>query len=103
MVRTGGDAYEERGSESLLALHSELASMEANELLNECESDARAFVAPRACAFDAVKAFEDARQIFLSDADARIGDLELCAALDFAQANRDRPLERELERVRQKI
>src|SRR5580658_7993005 len=84
-------------------MHSELAAMESNELLDERETDAGAFVAARMCALDAVEAFEDARQVLLTDADARIRHFELYAVWDLAQAHRDAPFERELERVRQEI
>ncbi len=52
---------------------------------------------------DAVEPLEHARQVRFGDTDAGIRDAQLHAVAGRAQFDRDLPLERELERVREQI
>src|SRR5262245_50991334 len=89
----------ERTSLSYRALHRDRSPMEADELLDQREADARALVAAGAGAPDPVEPLEDVRQLFRRDSDAGVPDLELGAVFDGPEADRDLALVRELQGV----
>ena len=62
--------------------------MESRQLLDERQSDARAFVRAGARVLDAMEALEHAGKIGLGNADAGIGDAQLDAIAPRSQVHR---------------
>ncbi len=77
--------------------------MESNEIVNERESDAGAFVRTRPGAYDPMKALEDVRQLLLRNPSTGVADRDLDVIVAPPNRDADRALERELERVRQQV
>jgi hypothetical protein len=95
--------HDERRAHVLAALHPDVAAVELDELAHEREADARSFVRARMHVPHALKALEELRQVGFRDADARISHAELDVAHVRAEPDLDLALERELERVREKV
>ena len=77
--------------------------MQPNELLNQRQPDARAFVRPRPATLGPIEALEEMRNLLGGDPGAGIADRQLHGFAGASQRDRDLPVERELERVRQEI
>ena len=86
-----------------LAVGVDRAAVQAHELLHEREPDPRALVRAALDAFDAIKTFEQARQLMLRHADAGVRDAQQRAVAIARQAQRDAALERELQRIREQV
>ena len=80
-----------------LGLH--VAAVHLRQLLHQREADPGPLVRAALRPLDAVKAVEDARQLGRGDARPGVDDLENRTRVAAAQADRDAPLEGELERV----
>ena len=78
--------------------------MQLDQIRDQREPDARALIGAAPDALDAMKAFEDALQLVLGNAHARVAHRQLDASVsERAQADPNAALERELEGVRQQI
>src|SRR5579862_23011 len=96
--------YGENASGPEFALNSYRTFVELHQLLHECQPNARAFIGSRIDILDAVKAVENTRQLFRSNADTGIANRKFYAtAIDRLEFNRDLALQRVLECVGKKI
>ena len=78
--------------------------MQLDQIRDQREADAGALVGAAPGALDAMKALEDARQLVLGNARARVAHRQLDPSVsDRAQADPDAALEGELEGIRQQI
>ena len=93
----------ESGSPAFLAVDRDAAAMKTGQFLHEREADARAFVRAGSRVLDAVEALEDAGEIGVGNADARVRDAQPHAIAVRLQLDANLALERELEGVRQQI
>jgi hypothetical protein len=97
------DRHRERRALPDRRRHVDRALVQLDELADEREPDAGALVRARPRGRDAVEAVEDARHLVVRDPGAGVADLEHRAIVVLAQADRDLPGERELQRVRDKV
>jgi hypothetical protein len=85
------------------AVRCDRSAVQLDQLQHQREPDAAAFVRAPARVLDAVKAFEQARDVLGRDARARVAHAQLDARSALTQRDRDLAFERELERVRQQV
>ena len=90
---------------ALFAVDGDPAAVQPDQLLHQREPDAAAFDAAAAGAFDAMKAFEQPRQLLRRNAGAGVAhrDLGGAAVRTGPHLDRDFTLEGELERIGEKI
>ena len=70
------DLHGESGALANCALDSNVATMESDEFLDECQSNPSAFVGPGMCALDPMKALKYPLAVLLWNADSRVADLQ---------------------------
>src|SRR6478736_10378426 len=99
MRATRGDRDEESRASADLAFHAHVTAVQSYQLVHQSESNAAAFEAASFCASDAVKALEHARQFRFGDARAGVAHARFHPIAEQPLAYRNRPLERELERI----
>ena len=83
------DAHAHRGARSEPALDLDIASVQADELLDERQPDADAVVRARRRPPDAPESLEQTRKLLLGNSDPRVRDGQLRHAVDALQADCD--------------
>ena len=80
-----------------LAFDPNLATVQAHQFLHECETDSRALVSAAALTFDAMEAFEHARQLRFGNADTAVFHNEHCVGTIGVDRDLDPAVQREFE------
>src|SRR5262249_48414424 len=97
------NCHRERAALPKRALDPHTAAMEFDQFLNKRQADPGAFVRPGVGTLDAMKALEYPLLVFRWDSHARVADLQFHGTLQRLQRKDSLALERELQRVREKI
>ena len=79
------NGHDERAAFTDRALHPHLAAVQLDQLLNERQADARAFVGSGLRALDPMKTLEHPRALVLGNADARVADPQFRRTVDGPQ------------------
>ena len=108
VVSGGGhqwNPHDERRPLSFPGGHRDRAAVKLDQRFDESEADPAAFDRSASRAFDAIEPVEKMRKLVLRHTHAGVGDgeLRLASQAVFSQADLDRPVEGELERVREQI
>ncbi len=85
------------------AVHLDGSAVEPRQIGDERQADAAAFVGARTRAAHAMKAIEEMRDLFGRNSRAGVGHRQHRVVVHVAQRDRDRPVEGELEGVRQQV
>src|ERR1700752_2933527 len=85
------------------ALHLDPTALQWDQFLDEGESDPRSFMSPGGYMLDAMKALEHLLALVVGNSHAGVADLQFDGIVHQSQRDRDFALERELERVGEKI
>src|SRR4051794_16475837 len=83
-----------------LAFHVDRAAVKLDQLIDQRETDAGAFVRSSALSFDSMKALKQAGQFFRRNAYAGVAHRKLYMIADRTKRHADAAFQREFERVR---